>query len=88
MATQQHKENSAKGGRIGGPKSPTNFRNNPSLASEAGKRSKRGPNKIRCDWCGDEIPKGGLVDHAKREHPNLYKKFFEGNEEAQANAEL
>lgn len=75
--TNDHKANAAKGGRIGGPKSPTNFRNNPSLASEAGKKSKRGPNKIRCDWCGDEIQKGKLVDHAKAEHPNLYKKYFE-----------
>lgn len=86
--SNDHKANSAKGGRIGGPKSPTNFRNNPNLASEAGKKSKRGPNKIRCDWCGDEIQKGTLVQHAKVEHPNLYKKFFEGNEEAQKNAEL
>lgn len=81
-ANDDFRANAAKGGRVGGPISPTNFKNNPALASAAGKKSKRGPNKVRCDWCGDEIGKGGLVDHAKVEHPNLYKKYFEQEQEA------
>lgn len=81
MATDEHKANSAKGGRIGGPKSPTNFRNNPGLAAEAGKRSKRGPAKIYCEWCDAVLQKGTLPGHAKIEHPNLYKKYFEQQEE-------
>lgn len=84
MTPQEKKlrENAAKGGRIGGPKSPTNFKNNPALASAAGKKGKRGPNKVRCEWCGDEIGKGNLIPHAKAEHPNLYRKFFEQEQEA------
>lgn len=80
MADATHKEHSSKGGKIGGKISPTNFKNNPDLAREAGRRSKRGPNKIRCDWCGDEIGKGNLPEHAQAEHPNLYRKFFEKDE--------
>lgn len=76
MATKQHRENSAKGGRIGGPKSPTNFKNNTGLASAAGKLSKRGPVKMKCDWCGEEINKRDFETHAEAEHPNLYRKFI------------
>jgi len=75
--TNSHKENAAKGGRIGGPKSPTNFKNNPSLASAAGKKSKRGPaKKVRCDWCGDEFTKKDLLTHQEAEHPKLFAKFI------------
>lgn len=77
-----HKENAAKGGRIGGPKSPTNFKNNPSLASEAGKKSKRGPAKANCDWCSEVVIKKELEQHQKTEHPKLYAKFIEPNKPA------
>lgn len=76
-AKKRHKENSAKGGRIGGPKSPMNFRNNPELASAAAKSQKRGPAKIVCDWCGDKVVKRDLTAHQQAEHPNLYKKLIE-----------
>lgn len=75
MVTKSHKENSAKGGRIGGPKSPSNFKNNPALASAAGKLSKRGPAKMNCDWCGERINKRDLEEHQRSDHPKLYAKL-------------
>lgn len=77
MGRETHRANSAKGGRIGGPKSPTNFKNNPELASIAAKKQKRGPAKITCDWCGERLAKDALQPHQKAEHPNLYKKLIE-----------
>lgn len=81
--TNSHKENAAKGGRIGGPKSPTNFKNNKDLASAAGRKSKRGPAKIVCDWCGETVIKKELEEHQKLEHPKLHKKFIAQNQPAQ-----
>lgn len=75
MPTDQHKLNAAKGGRIGGPKSPTNFKNNPDLARSAGSKSKRGPIKHTCEWCGEVINKRDFTAHAKEQHPKLFQKF-------------
>jgi len=43
-----------KGGKIGGKKSPTNFRNNPELASKASKKQKNDRHKAAKDYLEEE----------------------------------
>ena len=73
----QHRKNSAKGGRIGGPKSPSNFKNNPELAKKAGAKggqARAGKKLVDCDLCDTRYVDGRRHEHMKAHHPNLYRK--------------
>lgn len=64
-------------GSLGGKKSPTNFKNNPKAASEAGKRSKGGgrPGTHECGFCHEMMG-------AKRLNAHLIYKEVDGEVKA------
>lgn len=68
LADKEQRQHNARGGKIGGKISPSNFKHDPKLASQAGKKS-RARKWAVCQECGSKMSKNKMEAHFDKIHP-------------------